>query len=133
MKRLLCLFGFALCLFAANSFTIDAYAQSTPEIAKGNCQACEKKCEEVLRYCNTKGSKYAAASVTTALKDCIAACKLTDEYFARGSSLAAKAATFNSDACINCAKVCEGFKDDDKMNACANECRKTAGNCSKVK
>jgi hypothetical protein len=132
MKRLICLFSMAFCMLFANLFT-GVYAQTTQEIAKGNCAACEKKCAEALDYCNAKGGTYASANVTNALKDCLAACKMTDEFFARGSNLSAKAAQFNADACINCAKSCERFKDDDKMNACANECRKTASNCSKMK
>jgi hypothetical protein len=36
------------------------------------------------------------------------------------------------DACNHAAKTCESFKDDKVMNATANECRKTAGNLSKI-
>ncbi len=133
MKRMMCMVSLAICMVLAAIFGSAANAQTTQEIAKGNCSACQKKCEEVLSYCTAKTGKYASANVTNALKDCIAACKLTDEYFSRGSNLSAKAANFNAEACINCAKSCESFKDDDKMNACANECRKTAANCSKLK
>ncbi|HEY9760618.1 MAG TPA: hypothetical protein V6C97_35990 [Oculatellaceae cyanobacterium] len=132
MKRLKYLLVFACCMCATTLFGVNAFAQNTTEIAKGNCSACVKKIEEVLDYCNEKGGRYSSGNVTTALKDALSACKMTDEYFARGSTLSAKAAHFNAEACINCAKTCESFKDDDKMNACANECRKTAGNCSKL-
>jgi hypothetical protein len=133
MKRLMCLLSLAFCLVFASGFSSGVNAQTTQEIAKGNCMACQKKCEEVLTYCTGKGGKYEQANVTNALKDCVAACKMTDEFFARGSNLSGKAALFVSEAAINCAKSCESFKDDDKMNACANECRKTAGNCSKLR
>ena len=133
MRRMMFFVSLAFCMVLASLSGSGAYAQTTQEIAKGNCTACQKKCEEVLSYCKDKTGKYSTANVTNALKDCIAACKMTDEMFERGSNLSAKAAQFNAEACINCAKSCESFKDDDKMNACANECRKTAANCSKLK
>lgn len=133
MKRLMCLLSLAFCIVFASGVSTGVYAQTTQEIAKGNCMACQKKCEEVLSYCTSKGGKYGTQTVTNALKDCIAACKMTDEMFARGSNMTTKAAAFVADASINCAKSCESFKDDDKMNACANECRKNASNCSKMK
>ena len=129
MKRLISLLSLACCLL----FSTATYAQNTPEIAKGNCDACIKECEQTLDYCTKKGGKYTTAQITTALKDCQAACRMTSEILGRGSSLSNHAAAFCVEACNNCAKSCESFKGDDRLRACADECRKASGNCGKLK
>ncbi len=129
MRRLTSFVSLLFCLL----FCTTARAQNTPEIAKGNCHACVAECEKTLDYCNKKGGKYSSQQITTALKDCVAACRMTDELFSRGSSLSNRAAAFCVQACNNCAKSCESFKDDDRLKACADECRKTSGNCGKLR
>src|SRR5271169_5088513 len=129
MRRLTSLVSLGCCLL----FSTAAYAQNTPEIAKGNCRACVQECEKTMDYCNKKGGRYGSQQITTALKDCAAACRMTDEMFSRGSSLSNRAAAFCVDACNNCAKSCESFKGDDRLMACADECRKTSGNCGKLR
>lgn len=123
-------------LFCALTFSFGqqyAYAQTTAEIARGNCKSCAETCQKTLDYCTQKGGKYAEASVTNALKDCITACKSTDDFLNRGSAyLQTKAAGLAVDAATNCAKSCDKFNTDNKMLACANECRKTIGNCQKI-
>jgi len=108
-------------------------AQTTAETARGNCKATAETCQKTIDYCTSKGGKYAEASVTNALKDCITACKSTDDFLNRGSAyLEAKSCTLTIDAANNCAKACDKFNTDNEMLACANECRKCVGNCSKI-
>jgi len=116
------------------TFNMKAIGQTTAEITKGNCKACAVECQKTLDYCSKKtGGRYKDAQTTAALKDCIAACDMTEKLLDRSSSLQSKAVAFCVDACNNCAKSCESFKDDDRMKACADECRKCSGNCAKIK
>ena len=132
MKRTITLLSMLFCTFVINGLGTVALAQTTPEIAKGNCAACQTDLEKTLRYCTDKRGKYAEAQFTNIIKDAITACKMTEEFMTRGSSYQNKAAEICVEACTQCAKACDSFKDDDRLKACANECRKTAGNCSKV-
>jgi hypothetical protein len=121
-----------LCTVILSLFVLSANAQTTGEIAKGNCKACITECEKALAYCNKKGGQYTQTNIISALKDCITACKASEDYLARNSSQASKSLSLCVEACMNCAKSCESFKSDNAMRACADECRKCAGNCQKL-
>lgn len=132
MKQLLVLIGMLLCCFG---YTLHkpAFAQTTGEIAKGNCTSCASVCQKTLDYCNTKKGKYGEASVTNSLKDCITACKMTADFLNRGSvGLQPKSCELTVQACNECAKSMDKFNTDNTMQACANECRKCVGNCQKL-
>jgi hypothetical protein len=129
MKRVLSAAAIALCTF---SLTGPAFAQTTPEIAKGNCKAVSASCEKTVEYCNEKKGKLGSASTINAMKDAIDACKATSQFLERGSSLAPKSAEIAVSACNECAKVCDQFKDDTQLTSCANECRKAASNLQKI-
>jgi hypothetical protein len=133
MKHLIKTLCALFCLVMLTIGQQAAFAQTTPEIARGNCKSCADACQKTLDYCTTKKGKYAEASVTNALKDCITACKSTEDFLNRGSAyLEQKASTLAVDACNNCAKSCDKFNTDNQMAACANECRKAVGNLSKI-
>ncbi len=133
MKQLIKTLSMLCCLFAINFGQPAAFAQATSEIARGNCKACAEACQKTLDYCNTKSGKYGEASISNALKDCVTACKSTDDLLNRGSAyLQAKSCALTIDAANNCAKVCDKFPGDTQMSSCANECRKCVGNCSKI-
>jgi len=133
MKQLIKMLSFVICTLAITFGQQAAFGQTTAEIARGNCKACADVCQKTLDYCTTKGGKYAEASVTNALKDCITACKQTDDLLNRGSAyLENKSCTLTVDAANNCAKSCDKFNGDNQMAACANECRKCVGNCQKI-
>jgi hypothetical protein len=132
MNQLIKILCLACCLISIN-FSQAAFAQTTAEIARGNCKACADACQKTLDYCTSKGGKYAEASVTNAMKDCITSCKSTDDLLNRGSAyLEGKSCLLTIDAANNCAKVCDKFAGDNQMAACANECRKCVGNCTKI-
>ncbi|HEY9678943.1 MAG TPA: hypothetical protein V6C76_13120 [Drouetiella sp.] len=132
MKRLLALFGLLMCTIAYSG-NASVYAQTTGEIAKGNCTNCASVCQKTLDYCNTKKGKYGEASVTNSLKDCITACKMTADFLNRGSvGMQPKACDLTVQACNECAKTMDKFTSDNAMQACANECRKCVGNCQKL-
>ena len=127
ITRLAAAFVFILC------FCSPGFAQTTGEIAKGNCKACADACQKTLDYCTGKKGKYAEASVTNSLKDCITACKMTADFLNRGSvTLEPKACDLTVQACNDCAKSMDKFNTDPKMESCANECRKCVGNCQKL-
>ena len=133
MKSLIKMLSLVFCTFVITFGQQAALAQTTAETARGNCKACAETCQKALDYCATKGGKYAEASVTNALEDCITACQSTEDFLNRGSAyLESKACTLTIDAANNCAKSCDKFNTDNQMLACANECRKCVGNCSKI-
>ncbi len=122
----------AACSMLSAGTTYTAFAQTTEQISLGNARVCAQRCEKTLKYCTDKKGRYGEQSITRVLKDCITACKTASEFSARGSQYSKEAFATAAKACIECAKTCESFKDDDKMLATANECRKTAGNMQKV-
>jgi hypothetical protein len=132
MKRALKVLAIMLCSLLVTCLSSPSLAQTTPQIAKGNCKVCASACETTLNYCVEKRGRYGEETLTNALKDCVTACKSCGELLARGSRLGKKSAAMCVEACNSCAKSCEAFKDDNNMKACADECRKCAGNCQKV-
>lgn len=109
-----------------------AIAQTTNDIAKGNCKRTSDVCQKTLDYVNTKKGKFGKANVTNVLKDCITACDATEKFITRGSALQKKSAAIAIEACNEVAKSCDQFGDDKEMQACANEARKCVGNLQKV-
>lgn len=130
MKKTIALIGLMMCLFFG---TTNCYAQTTAEIARGNCKNTADVAQKTLEYCNQKAGKFGEASVTNALKDCVNACKMTEDFLLRGSPLSAKSSVLCTEALNSCAKSCDKFPGDAKMTACANECRKSVGNLQKIK
>lgn len=122
----------AACSMLSAGFTYAAFAQTTEQISLGNARACADRCEATLKYCTDKKGRYGEAATTNVIKDCITACKTASEFSARNSAYAKEAYATAAKACIEAAKTCESFKNDDKMLATANECRKTASNMQKV-
>jgi hypothetical protein len=120
-------------MFFTSSFAGPVFAQTTSEIAKGNCKAAAEMCQKTVDYCNDKKGNLGKASTINALKDCMDACHATGQFLERGSQLGPKSSAIALEACNECAKVCDQYKDDSQMNSCANECRKAAGNLQKVK
>lgn len=112
--------------------TLPVSAQSTLEIARGNCKATSDKCQVTLDYCNKKKGKLGEANITGALKDCIAICNSAEKILARDSSLSAKSSSLAIESCNSVAKACDQFPKDATMQACANEARKCVGNLQKV-
>lgn len=110
-----------------------AFAQTTAQIVKNNCDECANFCAKTLNYCVSKRGEYGKATVTTAIKDAISSCKASAEMLSRGSSLQNKSLDVTHAALQECIKVCEGFPKDNNMKACADECRKTQSNLEKVK
>lgn len=126
------IFILATLLFIMCAGPLSLFAQTTDQIILGNCRECASVCEKTLNYCTNKRGRYGEALTTNALKDCITACKTASEYLARGSNYAQAALSTCMKACSECAKVCDSFKGDKDMKACADECRKTAANCQKI-
>ncbi len=96
------------------------------------CNSCAEICEKTLAYCKKQGGKHAEASHINALKDCIATCKISEDFMKRGSSLMNKTSALCEEACRKCAEACDTFKDDKVMKDCADECRKCADSCKKM-
>ena len=119
------------CTFVADT-TRPAQAQSTMEIARGNCKAASDKCQQTLTYVTNKKGKLAAENVTDALKDCIQVCNAAEKILARNSQLGGKTSSLTIQACTEVAKACDQFPGDAQMQGCANEVRKCIGNLQKL-
>ncbi|MBX3073069.1 hypothetical protein KF707_18350 [Candidatus Obscuribacterales bacterium] len=130
MRKLLLLMAASTTLYTCS--LSPALAQTTEDIAKGNCKHTSDVCQKTLDYVNTKKGKLGKANVTNVLKDCITACDATEKFITRGSALQKKSAAMTIDACNQVAKSCDQFGDDKQMQACANEARKTVGNLQKI-
>lgn len=133
MKRVLfsMIFMLSACTFVADT-TMPAQAQSTMEIARGNCKAASDKCQQTLTYVTSKKGKLGAQNVTDSLKDCIQLCNAAEKILARNSQLGGKTSALTIQACTEVAKACDQFPGDTQMQGCANEVRKCIGNLQKI-
>lgn len=135
MNKLAVVLSALICnLMIATFALMPAFAQTTPEIAKGNCDSCANFSAKTLNYCVSKKGEYGKATLTNALKDCIGACKSTSDFIARGSKYQKDSAAITIKACNELIKACggSGVSGDVQMKACADECRKCAGNLDKI-
>ncbi len=132
MKRVYSALVMVACSTIMSANYSASFAQTTGEIAKGNCESTARMCQKAMDYCNEKKGKFSDSSVSNAIKDCMSACKSTDEFLRRGSKLSGKSSALCVEACNECAKACDQFKDDLQMTSLANECRKSVGNLNKV-
>lgn len=142
MKRVMTIFAMLIMLLAGLNLAQSAIAEgekggaassvkSSPG-CENECKTCASVCEKTLAYCKKQGGKHVEAAHTDAIKDCISACKLSEEFMGRGSSLMSKSCGLCKEACLKCAETCETFKGDKTMKACADECRKCAKSCDKM-
>jgi len=97
------------------------------------CAKCEDKCETTLKYCLKQSGAHKEDTHIKAMQDCIATCKLSKDFMARGSDLSKSVCNLCEQACKRCADSCDTFKDDKTMKACAEECRKCAKSCENMK
>ena len=112
--------------------TLQANAQTTQQIVKGNCDSCAEACKKAITHCTEKKGDYNKASVTGALKDCVSVCQSTSQLLARSSGLEKKSVAICIEACLKAAQAMDAFPKDAEMQACANECRKCASNLEKT-
>lgn len=122
----------AFSTLACSGIYSTAQAQTTTEIARGNCKAASDKCQKTLDYCNQKKGKLGEANVTDSLKDGIAVLNAAEKILARNSILGSKTSLLAIEACQSIAKSCDQFPGDNQMQGCANEVRKCVGNLQKV-
>jgi hypothetical protein len=133
MKNVVLSLALILNCGAVAGLCVPVYAQSTMEIARGNCKATSDRCQSTLDYCNKQTkSTLSKANVTDALKDCIEVCNSAEKILERNSKLSPKMSELTIAACTVVAKTCDQFPKDDRMQACANEARKCIGNLQKV-
>ncbi len=134
MNRIFTMFAMLIMLLSGFGMTLSASAEG----GKGGmscqsaCSTCAAKCEKTLAYCKKKGGKHLEKTHINALKDCIATCKMSDDFMTRGSAMMNKACEICKEACLKCAEACETFKGDKAMKECADECRKCAASCEKM-
>lgn len=95
------------------------------------CNSCQKMCEKTLEYCKKKGGKHADAKHIRIMTDCIATCKMNQDFAARGSELQPKMAALCAEACRLCAESCEALKDP-QMKDCVEECKKCSKSCESM-
>jgi hypothetical protein len=126
-------FGLAQVGFAEDSKA----AESSHPACRAECGTCAEMCEKTLAYCEKQGGKHADPKHLALLKDCIATCKLSEQFMKTGSQFQPQACTLCAEVCTKCAESCESIKDkegkvDKQMQACAEECRKCAEACKKM-
>jgi hypothetical protein len=97
------------------------------------CQSCAETCEKTMKYCLGRAGKHAETAHLRALQDCIATCRLSEDFLKRGSALTSATCALCAQACDNCAKSCDSFKDSPQMRACAQACRKCSNSCESMK
>jgi hypothetical protein len=97
------------------------------------CAKCEEVCQTTLTYCLKQAGAHKESAHIKAIQDCIATCKLSQDFMTRGSDLSKSVCNLCEDACKRCADSCDTFKDDKTMKACAEECRKCAKSCENMK
>lgn len=97
---------------------------------KSSCASCQKTCEETLKYFQKKGGKYAEAKHIQTLKDCIALCRTSADFQARGSANASKVESLCHDICLQCAQMCKDMNDP-KLADCVKSCEECASCCDK--
>ena len=111
-----------------------AVGWQSPTIAEGmnckvECVLCASTCEKTLQYCLKSGGQHSNSEHIDALKDCISTCKQSADFMARSSGLNKQACDLCEQACLRCADLCGAVKDDKKMQACVEECKKCAKVC----
>jgi uncharacterized protein YdbL (DUF1318 family) len=122
----------AMVLFAL-TMGQSAFAQNA-DVAKtaNECKRCITGCQTAIKYGNDKGAKYKEINHMRALKDCVAACQLSEDYLNRGSELNKDAAKLSIQACNKAAISCESLGNDNQMKATADDCRRCAEALKKV-
>jgi len=143
MKRNLFLFAVLSCLTlmlaALNPVRAAHHTESGAKVptAYGSCHSacskCQEVCETTLAYCSKQAGEHKNTAHIKALQDCIATCKMSEDFMTRGSQLSHSVCNLCEEACKKCAESCETFKDDKQMKACAEECRKCAESCQTMK
>ncbi len=109
-----------------------SFAATTEEIARGNCNTCATACDDTIKYCGKFKDNRSNPTVINSLRDASIACRMTGAFLEHGSAFSKKSAALCLEALTQCTKSCESFTKDNNIKACADECRKTTGNLSKV-
>ena len=145
MKRNLLLFALLSCLslllLALNPVRALHHGDSPQEASVPKemgscydaCAKCQDTCEKTLKYCLKQAGTHKEATHIKAMQDCIATCKLSKDFMARGSEQSSAVCNLCDQICKHCADSCDTFKDDKTMKACAEECRKCAKSCEHMK
>ena len=97
---------------------------------------CAKTCNEAAHHCLSqlkKGEQHAEYHVAAheAVMDCQAFCTLTAALMARSSPMAKYAHQACSNACHDCAAVCEG-QQEEIMKECVKACRECEKLCRQM-
>lgn len=98
---------------------------------QSECKSCAAECEKTMAYCLKQGGKHKEAKHIQVLKDCIATCKTSNDFMARGSDLSSQMCGVCAEACKRCAESCATFKDK-AMQQCADECKKCQETCQNM-
>jgi hypothetical protein len=97
-----------------------------------DCQECQRECLETAHYCLERGGKLAEADVVQLLLACAEICRTSVTFLALQSELHAEVCAACAVVCEECAETCEGFQDDERLQACAETCRACAESCEEM-
>jgi hypothetical protein len=104
--------------------TKDAHSDMMMSCAKA-CSDCQRACDMCSAHCIAllAEGKTQHAKTQQICNDCALVCAASAQIVARHGPLTNVICTACSDACNQCAKACDAFKDDAHMKHCAEQCR----------
>lgn len=97
-----------------------------------NCASSHQVCEQTLAYCLTKEGGHVEPRHLKALIDCAQICAVSADFMSRDSKIHSYTCHACAEACLACAKMCDGFSDDETMKLCADVCRRCEESCRKM-
>lgn len=95
------------------------------------CSDCENECVATIQHCLKTGGEHAKPEHVRLLQDCADICELAAKYMLGKSEFDKKACALCAELCEACARSCDQFKGDARMEECAKTCRECADVCKR--
>jgi hypothetical protein len=99
-----------------------AAIERAPDALAEQCAACHRSCVRAYAVAVHAGGLRAESPHLQALLDCAELCRLTAEFFLRGSALSEPLAQVCAAAAARCGEDCERFPATPELVACASAC-----------
>lgn len=97
-----------------------------------NCTESHSVCTETITHCLEVGGAHAESSHVRLLIDCAEICSISAAFMLRGSPTHKRICGICADICEQCAKECERFTEDARMQHCANLCHSCSHSCREM-
>lgn len=96
------------------------------------CMDCHAVCLDLAYYSLNQGGELSEPDHIKSLMDCADLCRTSVDFMLRGSDFSAQVCELNAEVCDQCAESCYQFKEDAKMKAGGDICRRTASSCREM-